>query len=98
MTTRRGFIQGLLALAAAQAIPFNRVWSFPKEIVIVKPKTTYLVGQNAVVNATIGEWADYYPPELVKINTFQTYNIRYTILPPISKREIKFYKYKLENI
>lgn len=38
---RRGFLQRLGALvggvALEQAIPFNRVWSFPSQIVIPKP-------------------------------------------------------------
>jgi len=40
---RRGFLQGLGALiggvAIQEAIPFGRVWSFPKEIKIVRSES-----------------------------------------------------------
>ena len=42
---RRSFLSGLAALvggvAIEQAIPFGRVWSFPKNIVIAKPKLSF---------------------------------------------------------
>ena len=51
---RRGFFKALGAvvggIALEQAIPFNRVWSFPKNIVIAQPK---------VIQATIGQYYDY---------------------------------------
>lgn len=43
---RRGFLKGIGAviggIAIDQAIPFNRVWSFPKEIVIPQKKYMHL--------------------------------------------------------
>lgn len=50
---RRGFLKGLGALvggiAIEQAIPFNRVWSFPKEIKIAP----------TVIMATIEQYSDF---------------------------------------
>ena len=49
---RRGFLAFLPALvggvAVSQAIPFNRVWSFPSKIVLSKPK--YEVGVDYAFN------------------------------------------------
>jgi hypothetical protein len=44
---RRGFLKlfgaGLAGIALGDAIPFGRVWSFPKNIIIPKPATLLLI-------------------------------------------------------
>jgi len=51
---RRSFLTGIGALvggiALEQAIPFNRVWSFPREIVVVRPRVEIV---------EIDEYADF---------------------------------------
>lgn len=53
---RRGFLKalgvGVAGIALKEAIPFNRVWSFPKNIVIADPlcAPTSLYGKSASVN------------------------------------------------
>ena len=38
---RRSFLQLAIAAVAAEAIPFNRVWSFPSKIVVAKLETPF---------------------------------------------------------
>lgn len=60
MIQRRNFLTGLAVLvsgiALEQAIPFNRVWSFPKEIRVV-PRLTDDVFANTPLNSEQVEWA-----------------------------------------
>jgi hypothetical protein len=74
---RRGFLQGLGAMisgiAIEKAIPFNRVWSFPKEIVIPKKyiHLTYALGTKV-------SW------ELIEDDFYKTIcsQPKYVLIPP----------------
>jgi hypothetical protein len=56
---RRNFITGIGTLIAGiaieEAMPFGRVWSFPKEIQIANATSSLLVGRNAFFNSEFSQ-------------------------------------------
>lgn len=60
---RRGFLQVLGiavgGIALEQAIPFNRVWSFPKNIVIPKNHSDYVGVYNEAIKKYSLAWCEY---------------------------------------
>lgn len=58
--SRRSFLRSLLSIPALAGMEqVNRVYSFPTNIVIAKPITTYLFGQTAIYALNLGSYMDY---------------------------------------
>ena len=83
MVSRRGFI-GLFGAAAAgvlleEAIPFGRVWSFPKNIVIAKRVLTY----DDITRVTLEQFAKWdYAGAILGLPTFRELRER-PLRPPM---------------
>lgn len=89
---RRGFLKlfgaGVAGIALEQAIPFNRVWSFPKKIVIAKPPSPGDIITIAGVNAVNPEPRMSALFEIGDIVSFPAFGLERYIVTRVSEDEV----------